>query len=135
MKIETREAPTPSESEQELIELLTPKLHRGAQFILIPLEDPMLGKSRKDEVLCVYLHQAKSVTTQLFETDGTVRRDDGVRYADGLVQRARVTGWRYALLVNESRRGDNSSKTVTTCYIRERNVFVGVRRALGLPAF
>jgi hypothetical protein len=135
MHIETKKAVTATESEQELIDFLAPQLDKGTQFVLIPLVDPMLGKSTKDETLSIFLHKTSSVITQKFETDGQLRRDEGVRYADGTVQRVQVTDWRYAILVNDARRGDNSNKTVTTCYLRERNVFVGIRRALGLPAF
>lgn len=135
MHIETSKPVAVSETEQELIDLLVPQLDRGTQFVLMPLIDPMLGKSVKDEVLSIFIHKTASVNTLKFETDGEALRDDGVRYADGTVQHLRISNWRYALLVNDARRGDNSNRTVTTCYLRERNVFVGIRRALGLPAF
>lgn len=114
---------------------LQPKVDTNTRFVLKGPDDPAFQPNQDDDTLQIVKLNALSGKTELLETDGEVKYGSPINFGDGTSQKVTIKNWNYVLLVNKIKeRGDNYN-TVKTCYIKDREVFAGLRVAVGLTAF
>jgi hypothetical protein len=120
----------------EIVALLKDRVNAATTFVLQEDEDPHFNKSQEDNDKLEVLHvTSDSINTKVLESDGQRVNGAPIRHGDGESMRVTFRGWKYVLLVNAARRGDNSIKTVTVCYLRDRDTYAALRKAVGLPAY
>lgn len=105
------------------------------RFILKAPDDPTFQPDQDDDTLQVIKLDAASGKTLQLLTDGEAQYGRPFKFGDGTSQKVTLRNWNYVLLVNEIREADNQYSSVKTCYIKDREVFAGLRVAVGLAAF
>lgn len=114
---------------------LLPLVDFRTRFILREPDDPAFKADQEDDTLQIIKLDAASGKTADLRTDGDVIAGRAVRFGDGTTQKVTIRNWNYVLLVNQIREADSLYNIVKTCYIKDREVFAGLRVAVGLAAF
>lgn len=114
---------------------LTVLVDARTRFVLKGPDDPLFHPDQADDTLTLIKLNAASGKMVSLNTDGTLTYGQIISFGDGTSQKVTVKNWNYVLLVNSIKEKDNQYNTVTTCYIKDREVFAGLRLSVGLTAF
>lgn len=114
---------------------LLPLVDFRTRFVLKAPDDPLFQPDQDDDTLQVIKLDAVSGQTTQLLTDGDAQYGRPYQFGDGTSQKVTLRNWNYVLLTNQIRGTDNQYSTVKTCYIKDREVFAGLRVAVGLAAF
>jgi len=119
----------------ELVGKLAPKLSTSTQFVCKVEDTAVFGKSDRDEELDVQYNNAESVKTVGFDTDGEYKDGEPKNYRDGYVKNRKVTNWNYVIVENVVRDSEGKTKSVQTVYTKNKQLYLELRRAVGLSGY
>lgn len=114
---------------------LRPLVDARTRFVLKAPDDPLFQPDQEDDTVVIIKLNAASGKTLSLNTDGTPTYGQPVKFKDGSSQKVTIKDWNYVLLVNSIQVADDNYNTVTTCYIKDREVYAGLRVSVGLSAF
>lgn len=120
----------------DLVKQLKSQLSQSTQFVCKAAEDAAtFGASERDEELVVQINNAESVKTTHFETDGQYKDGAAKNYRDGYVKSRVVQSWNYVIIENVVKDSEGKEKLVRTCYTRNKQLYLELRRSVGLAGY
>lgn len=119
---------------QEAVSLLVEKVTASTNFVLQTEDTANFGTSKKDRDFAVEITNAESVKTVNFETDGEYKDGPVVNYSDGYMRYRVVSNWTWLIVENLIRGVGDNTRSVQTCYVRDKSTYLALREAVGLKA-
>ena len=135
MELKTTQKVETPEWIAEVVALLAPKISSTTQFVCKVENQNTFGISDEDAKLKLQISNSETVKTTGFETDGTYLDCSPINYKDGYVKSRVIQDWTWAIVKNVVK-GTSKDATVTqTCYTRNKQLYLELRRKVGLKGY
>lgn len=119
---------------RDLVRDLRPEISGATQFVCLVENAEVFGAASVKDHLTVHVFNSEAVKTVRFLTDGQTQNTPAVHYADGSVVNRKITDFKYILIENAINGGDEH-KLVQTVYVRDKQLYVELRKAVGLVGY